>query len=578
MQILIENAGAQKGLFITSKEGQLVVEAQITINESETIVLDSTTIAVGENLPLTLINYVKRTQEDVILANAAYEGRFASDPYIIRQQSKSILCLPILYQGKLTGILYLENNLVAGAFTPERLEVLKLLTAQVAISIENAELYTNLEHQVEERTAQLQQSLMFEALLKRITDRVRDSLDEDQILETTVQELGQVLGVICCDAGIYNSDHKTSTIRYEYTMTIPSARGHVFQMSSESGIYAQLLQGEYFQFCHIVQEASRSKQQFAMLVCPIMDSDSALGDLWLFKPKASIFDEQEVRLVQQVANQCAIAIRQARLYQAAQAQVQVLEELNLLKDDFLSTVSHELRTPISNMKMAIYMLKQISDPERQQRYFGILQYECAREAELIDDLLDLQRLIAGTKPFEPEMIQLQEWLPQILEPFYERTQSRQQNLQVNIASDLPPLATDSASLGRIVAELLNNACKYTPPREQITVSIDRVESRSEMTDVSMTDSQESGLASRPAAVFIQVSNSGVEIPADELPKVFEKFYRVPGGDRWKQGGTGLGLALAQKLAEHLGGMVRVESAENLTCFTVELPLQPIEQN
>jgi signal transduction histidine kinase len=445
---------------------------------------------------------------------------------------------------------------------------LKLLTAQVAISIENAGLYTNLEQQVQERTAQLQQSLTFEATLKRITDRVRDSLDENQILETTVQELAQVLGVIYCNAGIYDHDRKTSTVCYEYTTTLPSARGQVFQMDRESGIYTQLLQGQYFQFCHLVQETARFNHPFAVLVCPIVDSERALGDLWLFKPKGDTFDEQEVRLVQQVANQCAIAIRQARLYQAVQLQVQVLEELNQLKDDFLSTVSHELRTPMSNMKMAIYMLRQVPDPERQQRYLSILQSECEREVELINDLLDLQRLVAGTKSLEPETIQLQEWIPQILKPFYERTQSRQQTLQVNIVPALPPLTTDPASLGRIVAELLNNACKYTPPEEQITVSINRIDNQ-----LTMPDSQEPVSASRFwASIAIRVSNSGVEIPAAELSRVFEKFYRVPGGDRWKQGGTGLGLALAQKLAEHLGGSIRAESTENLTCFTLELPI------
>jgi signal transduction histidine kinase len=80
------------------------------------------------------------------------------------------------------------------------------------------------------------------------------------------------------------------------------------------------------------------------------------------------FDELEIRLIQQVANQCAISIRQARLYTAATAQVESLEKLNALKDDFLSTVSHELRTPISNMKMALSMLKTSPTDERRERY------------------------------------------------------------------------------------------------------------------------------------------------------------------------------------------------------------------
>jgi signal transduction histidine kinase len=136
-----------------------------------------------------------------------------------------------------------------------------------------------------------------------------------------------------------------------------------------------------------------------------------------------VFNEPEIRLVLQVANQCAIALRQARLYQAAQIQVKALEELNQLKDDFLSTVSHELRTPISNMKMAIHMLKTQPTEERRDRYMAILQSECAREAELINDLLDLQRLASGTRVLEPEAIVLREWLEELIEPFQERTKA-----------------------------------------------------------------------------------------------------------------------------------------------------------
>jgi signal transduction histidine kinase len=263
--------------------------------------------------------------------------------------------------------------------------------------------------------------------------------------------------------------------------------------------------------------------------------------------------------VQQVANQCAIALRQARLYKATQAQVQVLEKLHWLKDDFLSTVSHELRTPVANMKMAIRMLEIMMSPEdlsRQQRskathYLQILHDECQREISLINDLLDLQRLEAGKQSLALETIQLQVWLPQVVKPFEERAQAQQQTLQLNLpAENLPPLISELPSLERILAELLNNACKYTPPGEQIIICVrgDR------------------------NCVQLKVSNSGNEIPASELSRIFDKFYRVPSADPWKRGGTGLGLALVQRLAEHLGGSVRVESANNLTTFTVELPL------
>jgi signal transduction histidine kinase len=299
-----------------------------------------------------------------------------------------------------------------------------------------------------------------------------------------------------------------------------------------------------------------------MLACPIFDDQGVLGDLWLRHQPSYVFKHQEIRLVQQVANQCAIALRQAQLYQAAQAQVEALEALNQLKDDFLSTVSHELRTPISNMKMSIRMLgivmnqqgKLSAEPDKAARYLQILSDECEREISLINDLLDLQRLEAGVHPLNLDSIQLQTWLPQIVKPFCERTQAQQQILQVDVASNLPPILSDLSHLERILTELLNNACKYTPPREKIIV-------------LAWVEAEK---------VQLRVSNSGVEIPADEMLRIFDKFYRIPHTDRWKQGGTGLGLTLVKKLTEHLGTTLQVESCFGQTAFTLELPIAPPE--
>ncbi|MEG4324599.1 ATP-binding sensor histidine kinase [Microcoleus sp. herbarium5] len=172
MKIAIENAGAQKGFLILEKGGNWALEAEGSVQEDEVSVLQSlplNPIAASGGSPLlasAIANYVIRTQENVVLNNAAQEGQFTRDPYIAATQPKSILCTPLLHQGKLTGILYLENNLTEGAFTTDRLELLKLLSAQIAISIENAQLYKNLqdfnqnlEQLVSDRTQQLSNTL-----------------------------------------------------------------------------------------------------------------------------------------------------------------------------------------------------------------------------------------------------------------------------------------------------------------------------------------------------------------------------------------------------------------------------------
>ncbi len=154
IELAIENAGAQKGFLILSQNGQLLIEAEGEV-DGEVRVLQSTPVGTSPNLPEAIVNYVARTQENQVLNDAAREGIFTTDAYIAAKKPKSVLCAPILNQGKLTGIFYLENNLTAGAFTPARLEVVKILSSQAAISIENALLYRTLEQKVEERTAQL---------------------------------------------------------------------------------------------------------------------------------------------------------------------------------------------------------------------------------------------------------------------------------------------------------------------------------------------------------------------------------------------------------------------------------------
>ncbi|HEY9709453.1 MAG TPA: ATP-binding protein, partial [Oculatellaceae cyanobacterium] len=141
MKIVLENAAAETGVLILAKDNQLFIEATGSIKQELVTVLQSVPIESSKNLPLALINYVARTQEVLVLNNATTEDNFNTDPYIKQHQPKSILCIPILHQGELSGILYLENNLTIGAFNPRRLEVLRLLSTQAAISIRNAVLY-----------------------------------------------------------------------------------------------------------------------------------------------------------------------------------------------------------------------------------------------------------------------------------------------------------------------------------------------------------------------------------------------------------------------------------------------------
>ena len=178
IRILIENAGASKGSLILERDGELLIVAKCL---DERCYLPNIPLSQSQNLPITAINYVWRTRETLVINDIATENIFAADPYIIQHQPKSVLCTPIVNQGQAIGILYLENSLATGAFTPDRLEVLKILSSQAAISIENALLYQTLEDKVEQRTAELARANQaISALNQRLkTENVRMSAELD---------------------------------------------------------------------------------------------------------------------------------------------------------------------------------------------------------------------------------------------------------------------------------------------------------------------------------------------------------------------------------------------------------------
>ena len=249
------------------------------------------------------------------------------------------------------------------------------------------------------------------------------------------------------------------------------------------------------------------------------------------------------------AEACRLALERAA---QLEEQIQELQRLNRLKDEFLSTISHELRTPLTNMKMAIVMLKTTPSEERRENYLQILDDECIRETNLINDLLDWQRLDTGAKPFLIETIQIQSWLPQVLTSFLVRMQKHQQRFHLDIQPALLPLVSDRNSLERIVIELLSNACKYTSPGGEIGLKVQQYSGSTLITEFS-------------------VYNSGTQIPSSETKRIFEKFYRIPSNDSWEQGGTGLGLALVQKLVEQLSGTITVQSQDQYNTFIVQVP-------
>jgi GAF domain-containing protein len=152
MRILLENAGAQTGQLLLVRNESLVVAAEASVEQQTIHVRWHLNKAPRESAwPASIVNYVRRCQERVLLADATQANPFSADDYVAQRQPKSVLCLPLMRRSDLIGLLYLENNLVTHAFTPERVTVLELLASQAAISLENALLYDDLQQENSER-------------------------------------------------------------------------------------------------------------------------------------------------------------------------------------------------------------------------------------------------------------------------------------------------------------------------------------------------------------------------------------------------------------------------------------------
>lgn len=311
---------------------------------------------------------------------------------------------------------------------------------------------------------------------------------------------------------------------------------------------------------------------------PLLDRTELWGRICLLGNQNSVWTPQDLSWVQALGQQLLTAmnvmtgINPTQVISASNSspladlaelieRITELENICQHKDEFINNVSHDLRAPLMNIKMAVRMLKisLTNDPDiarlltehRSEKYLSILEQECEREVELINNILDLQRLELAIEQVNLESVEIETWLPTAIEPFIHRADTRRQQLTTSLSGRIPTVATNRIYLTKILTELLNNACKYTSVDGKILVEID----------------------SQPNSDWLTITiRNQAEIESKHLPHIFEQFYRIPGSDRSGQGGTGLGLSLVQKLVAQLNGQIDVASINGWTEFAIKLPV------
>ncbi|HEV2845073.1 MAG TPA: ATP-binding protein, partial [Thermoanaerobaculia bacterium] len=288
------------------------------------------------------------------------------------------------------------------------------------------------------------------------------------------------------------------------------------------------------------------------LAAPVMSrKGEVLGGLFFGHPETGRFREREERILAGIASQAAVAFDNATLYREARLSHEQAETANRSKDEFLATVSHELRTPLNAiMGWAQLLHADGSDPERLRRGLETIVRNAKLQSQLIDDLLDVSRIVSGKMRLDVRPTELPPVIDAAVEAVRPAAEARQIHLQRVLDPLAGPVAGDSARLQQVVWNLLSNAVKFTPKGGKVEVRLERVQSH----------------------VEIIVADNGIGIAPDFLPLVFERFRQLDASTTRQQGGLGLGLAIVRHLVElHGGTATAANRPEGGACFTIALP-------
>jgi PAS domain S-box-containing protein len=298
------------------------------------------------------------------------------------------------------------------------------------------------------------------------------------------------------------------------------------------------------------------------LAVPVVSrSGEVIGSLLFGHPEPGMFTPRAERLVAGMAAQAAIAIDNARLYEAAHQEIArreraeaALRDADRRKDEFLATLAHELRNPLAPIRQAALISQAPGASEAQKRWsHDVINRQVRHMALLLDDLLDISRITRGTLELRPAMTDLASVIDSAVETARPAIDAKRHLLSVQIPPEPVEFAADTLRLAQVLSNLLTNAAKYTDPDGQITLRA----------------------ACTHEFITISVIDNGIGLSQESLPGLFAMFSQVKSSSSRSEGGLGIGLALAKGLVELHGGTIEARSAgvEAGSEFIVQLPLR-----
>ena len=513
MRTAIEYAGAERGLLILARDDEYRVEAEVTTSDDTVTVGQRQPSVPPAGLPESILHYVMRTKESVLLHDAGAANPFSADEYIQRQHARSILCLPLLKQSRLAGVLYLENNLTAHVFTPARMMVLKLLASQAAMSLENTRLYGDLQER--------------EATIRRLVDsNIIGIFVWD--LDGRISEANEAFLRII---GYSREDLVSGRLRWQdLTPTEWRDADDRRVAALEATGTAQPYEKEYF-----LKSGGR---------VPVLVGAATLGGRH-DQGMAFVVDLTERKRAEEEIRKSERRYSEIQMELAHVNRVTTMGELS-------ASIAHEVMQPIAatvnNAKAALNWLNaQPPNLEEAREALG----ETVKEGNRTTDVIGRIRALIKKAPPRKDALEINRTILECIGLIRGEIVKNGVSVQTQLAEGLPLIQGDRVQLQQVILNLIINAVE--------ALSSVREGAR----ELVITTGKD-----EPDGVLVVVRDSGPGLSSAGLDRIFEAFYTT------KPGGLGMGLSICRTIIEaHRGRLWATAAQPQGATFQFTLPAQ-----
>lgn len=514
MRTAIEHAGAERAVLVLSRGADQRIAAEAAIRNDMIEVRRTDEPATGAALPMSVLHYVLRSRDVVLLDDPGTQGPFSGDPYLGKARIRSVLCLPLTHQSKFIGALHLENSLAPRVFVPARAAVLKLIACQAATSIENARLY----RAREEAEAGLQ--------------RAYDSFADAQRLSRT----GNFTGDIAADEYTWSAElYRIFEIGPATRIRMWMVRDclHPDDLPAFDTAFARSLEGQDFDLAfRIITPGGTMKHVHAV---------GHLTELVAGRPLfiGAIQDVTERKLAED-------ALNRARSDLARVSRVTTLSTLT-------ASIAHEINQPLSGIiTNASTCLRVLDAAPPNVETARETARRIIRDGHRASDVVTRLRALFSKKDFTPESLDLNDATREVIALTLSDLQGNRVVLKSELADDLPRVTGDRVQLQQVVLNLLRNA-------SDAMVGVD------DRTRQLLVRTERQGVD----MVRLLVRDAGVGLAADDADKLFEPFHST------KSGGMGIGLSISRAIVErHQGRLWAEPNAGPGATFSFTVPCAP----